>query len=95
MNILEKIQLVGEELDIINNGATAQRGDKMSISTGTPEDSKIVHTCIYKAMRFKHYKKGSQESKKGIIGRWQEFNGYGWNNCEEPDQWSYDKEGLK
>lgn len=38
-------------------------------------------------MRFKRYKPNSQQYKAGLVGRWQEFNGYGWNNCEPPESW--------
>lgn len=38
-------------------------------------------------VRYKLYKPQSQQFKRGIKGRWQEFNGYGWDNCEPPVEW--------
>lgn len=51
----------------------------------TPENCKIVH--VLAPYRFKHYKENSQQFKRGIIGRWQSFNGYGWDNAEAPGRW--------
>lgn len=36
-------------------------------------------------VRWKPYKPGSQQLKKGIKGRWQSMTEYGgWENCEKP-----------
>lgn len=50
-----------------------------------PNDCQPVITT--RVMRFKHYMPSSQQFKKGIKGRWQEHNGYGWHNCEAPESW--------
>lgn len=55
----------------------------------TPKNCIPVKVVVEKAMRFKHYKPSSQQAKRGIVGRWQEFNGYGWDNCEAPTNWEY------
>ncbi len=45
-----------------------------------PQDGQIVEaTALY---RYRHYKHNSQQAKQGLIGRWQEHNGYGWKNCD-------------
>lgn len=47
-----------------------------------------VPVVIKKLARYKYYKPNSQQFKRGIKGRWQEFNGYGWDNmAEEPLAW--------
>ena len=54
----------------------------------TPENCKRVNVVINKTMRFKHYKKNSQQYRDGIIGRWQEINdACFWQNCQAPDSW--------
>ena len=55
----------------------------------TPDDCIPVTVTIKQTMRYKYYKARSQQFKKGIKGRWQTFNGYGWDNCEDPDDWIY------
>lgn len=51
-----------------------------------PKNCQVVE--VKRLYRFKHYKKGSNQFKRGITGRWQEYNGYGWKNSEiEPTQW--------
>lgn len=51
----------------------------------TPQDCvPVVGTEFY---RFKHYKPNSQQAKRGIKGRWQRWNGYGWDNSEAPESW--------
>ena len=51
----------------------------------TPEN--CVPVNVYTTYRFNHYKESSQQFKRGIKGRWQEFNGYGWDNVEAPSVW--------
>ena len=56
------------------------------ISDKLPNDGEIVE--IPKTARYKLYKGNSQQFKKGIKGRWQVFNGYGWDNLGyEPRGW--------
>ena len=50
-----------------------------------PDNCEIVH--VLTTARFKHYKEGSCQFKRGIKGRWQAFNGYGWDNMEAPELW--------
>ena len=58
-----------------------------------PDNCVPVTVVIQQTMRFKHYKTSSQQFKKGIKGRWQKFNGYGWDNCEAPKSWKYQYNG--
>jgi len=51
----------------------------------TPNNCEIVN--VLTAARFKHYKEGSSQFKRGIKGRWQAFNGYGWDNIKPPEVW--------
>lgn len=51
----------------------------------TPEDCKPVGVIV--DYRYKHYKEGSQQFNRGIKGRWQTFNGYGWDNAQAPSKW--------
>lgn len=48
-------------------------------------EAPVVATELY---RYKRYKPASQQAKKGIKGRWQRFNGYGWDNAEAPVEWA-------
>lgn len=50
-----------------------------------PKNCEIVQ--IIRTARFKTYKPQSSQYKSGIRGRWQEFNGFGWSNCETPSFW--------
>ena len=50
-----------------------------------PANCKPVN--VFTTYRFKHYKESSSQFKNGMVGRWQEFNGYGWSNAEAPDSW--------
>ena len=56
-----------------------------------PDNCIPVKVVISQTMRFKHYKPSSSQFKAGIVGRWQEFDGYGWSNCAAPDSWEYPK----
>jgi len=47
-----------------------------------PKDCEIVAAKVM--VRYKYYKPESMQYKSGIKGRWQMFNGYGWNNMDEP-----------
>ena len=50
-----------------------------------PADCQPVEAIV--TYRYKYYKESSQQFKRGIIGRWQAFNGYGWDNTEAPEFW--------
>ena len=53
----------------------------------TPTDcTPVVAKEFY---RYKHYKPKSEQAKKGITGRWQRWNGYGWDNAPTPESWEY------
>lgn len=52
-----------------------------------PADSTPVLGHFTKLVRFHRYKPNSEQAKRGIEGRWQEWNGHGWTNCDEPDSW--------
>jgi len=63
------------------------RNDQKFIdSDNLPPNSNPVN--ILRIARFLRYKKTSQQAKKGIVGRWQEWNGYGYTNCETPSYYS-------
>lgn len=51
----------------------------------TPENCKPVSVLV--DYRYKHYKESSQQFKRGLKGRWQAFNGYGWDNVDAPSKW--------
>lgn len=53
----------------------------------TPPNNTLVIGHYAKLVRYKRYKPNSEQVKRGIEGRWQEWNGHGWTNCEEPDAW--------
>lgn len=53
----------------------------------TPND--CVPVLASEFYRFKHYKPISIQRKKGILGRWQRWNGYGWDNVSTPVAWEY------
>ena len=57
----------------------------------TPENCVPVEVTVKQTMRYKHYSPKSQQFKRGIKGRWQIFNGFGWDNCEAPESWKYQK----
>jgi hypothetical protein len=40
----------------------------------------------YRTVRYLPYKIDGKRQMK-VNGRWQEFNGYGWTNCDEPNGW--------
>ena len=54
----------------------------MHILTGEPPKDGDVYTGVYcKPVRWKEYKKGAPQLKRGIKGRWQELTEYGgWKN---------------
>lgn len=52
-----------------------------------PENYVPVQVNIESTYRYKKYSPKSMQHRMGITGRWQKFNGYGWDNCEEPNQW--------
>ena len=58
----------------------------ISVDNQMPKNCQVVE--VKRFYRFKHYKTGSSQLKRGIIGRWQEYTGHGWRNAEiEPTQW--------
>ena len=61
----------------------ARTSEWVSVDT-LPENCQPVYVEEPQCYRFHHYKPISQQYKKGIKGRWQKFDGYGWNNCEAP-----------
>lgn len=50
--------------------------------TNDYKNGDVVQACVIKTMRWKKYKPPSQQLKKGIEGRWQVHNGYGWENAD-------------
>ncbi len=51
---------------------------------GTPELGEFTNT-----VRWKPYKKHSEQYRRGWVGRWQKANGYGgWDNCDAPQFFS-------
>jgi len=63
--------------------SAARASEWVSVDT-LPENCQPVYVEEPQCYRFHHYKPISQQYKKGIKGRWQKFDGYGWNNCEAP-----------
>ena len=49
-----------------------------------PKDGTVITVRSEWSYRFQPYKKTSQEFTRGLAGRWQEHNGYGWQNCADP-----------
>jgi hypothetical protein len=58
----------------------------------TPVNCKPVLVNVPTTYRFNKYKESSNQFKKGIVGRWQVFNGYGWDNTKAPESWVDDSE---
>lgn len=77
---------LAEENERLRKRVAELEGDWTNGNT-PPNDSVVVAGVEQSFMRFKHYKKGSNQYKKGIIGRWQKFDGYGWHNCDQPEKW--------
>ena len=51
-----------------------------------PKDGQAVYGLL--VMRRLSYKPSSEQYRKGIKGRWQEWNGFGWENArEQPGEW--------
>ncbi len=51
-----------------------------------PMDGTPFYALVRVPMRFQSYKKGSEQRRRGIKGRWQSMNDYGgWENCAEPN----------
>lgn len=63
----------------------------LNVLTGEPPKDGDVYTGIYcKPVRWKAYKKGAPQLKRGITGRWQELTEYGgWKNCDTPGMYSH------
>ncbi len=59
----------------------------ISVDVRLPENCVPVQVNIVNTYRYNHYKPQSQQYKRGIKGRWQKFNGWGWDNCDAPNQW--------
>lgn len=56
-----------------------------------PRDGRAFYVRAVQVVRFRHYKPGSQQAKRGDIGRWQQMNEYGgWENCPAPlgNEWT-------
>ena len=66
----------------------AMAQDKWISGLTQPDNCLPVYAVKNFTMRFKEYKPSSQQAKRGIIGRWQEHDGYGWTNCEPPEKYS-------
>jgi hypothetical protein len=63
-----------------------EREKWVSVEDRLPEQDDIVE--IPRTARYELYKPNSQQFKKGIKGRWQVFNGYGWDNLGyDPSRW--------
>lgn len=61
--------------------------DWISVIDRIPDNCEPVY--VKAVMRFKRYKPQSQQFKNGQVGRWQEWNGYGWKNTDnEVVYWS-------
>ena len=61
-----------------------------------PQDGTPILARVVTTIRFKPYKPGSRELRRGVKGRWQQLNMYGgWDNCDISDfsQWQHYPEG--
>lgn len=60
-----------------------------------PENGKHIKIETQEIVKFKAYRPGASQLKKGIKGRWQKlsFDYGGWSNCEDPKEigngWKY------
>jgi len=61
-------------------------------SESAPLNCKPVLVNVPTTYRFKEYKESSNQFKNGLTGRWQVFNGYGWDNTKAPESWVDDSE---
>lgn len=50
-----------------------------------PKDGTII--LATEAYRWKAYKPGSTKGQLARGGRWQRWNGFGWENAEPPEYW--------
>jgi hypothetical protein len=70
-------------------------GSQWISSDVLPKDSSPVYVTQHRTYRFLRYKQNSQQFKKGIEGRWQKFNGYGFDNCDAPVEYSIEPPKTK
>ena len=49
-----------------------------------PLDGTVIEASFVMSVRYKAYHPKSEQRRKGVMGRWQVHNSYGWENCEEP-----------
>ena len=55
------------------------------IATAPKDGSVIMVAC---SARWHPYKPASEQYKNGTKGRWQKFNGFGWENYDgAPEEW--------
>lgn len=66
---------------------SAKASQWISVEDELPANCQPVYVEEPQCYRFHHYKPASQQYKKGIKGRWQKFDGYGWSNCEQPSRY--------
>lgn len=59
---------------------------ELAMMGDAPRDGSPV--AVVSVVRWNAYKPRSEQARRGLAGRWQEFDGYGWRNCtNEPEEW--------
>jgi hypothetical protein len=75
----------GQDVTALTEAAQIARYVAQPIDTA-PRDGTVI--AVVQSIRWLAYKPSSEQYRKGIKGRWQEFDGYGWENAREtPEQW--------
>ena len=100
MRHLEELPINHEEayeLAIINGESSnlarcylALKADQRNDGWGSVEDRLPENNDPVAAQefyRYKRYKPASEQFKRGVLARWQRYNGYGWDNAEPPTHW--------
>lgn len=53
-----------------------------SLETAPKDEKATIHAVTITPLRWLPYRPLSQQVKSGILGRWQIWNGYGWQNAD-------------
>lgn len=70
------------ELERAPAPSSAANGELQWQPMETVPKDRYVHVQQVSTYRWLPYKENSQQRRNGILGRWQRFNGYGWDNDE-------------
>lgn len=58
----------------------------ITVLSGEPDKEGSVYGVSKTPIRYQLYSSKSQQYKNGTKGRWQKWNGYGWDNCDYEDE---------